>query len=339
MKTAAAPRGDTTQPYGFHIQAAPVEALCGRVAARFAANPFCTPNFAAAREAAGQTPWIFWVGDADEILTACTAFVDAGRLTRTLEIPSLPEGVDNAFWNGVKTFCSDRKITDLVVNSFASPESVIPRLAHEVARRKRCEYVLHLDDGAPGATLAQGHRRSIKRAQNAGLEIRVRADAAACSDHVALMNASMHRRRSRGENVSSPVAVQTLWPYVDRSAGMLYQAVREGTVLSSVLVLLARRGAYYHSAGTSPEGMALGASHFLIQRAAESLAGEGREVFNLGGADDAGLIRFKSGFGTVSVDLEAASFSFGSALKRRIVGTLRDLRSKPTVQLRRLLNR
>ena len=338
MKTAAAPRGDAL-PHGFHTQAAPTEALCARVAARFAANPFCTPNFVAARAAGGQTPWIFWVGDAAEMLTGCTAFVDSGRLTRTLEIPSLPEGVDNAFWTGVKTFCSDRRITDLVVNSFASSESVIPCLAHEVARRKRCEFVVHLDDGATAGTLAQGHRRSIKRAQNAGLQMRVRADPAACSDHAALMNASMHRRRSRGENVSSPVAVPALWPYVDRSAGMLYQAVQNGMVLSSVLVLLARRGAYYHSAGTSVEGMALGASHFLIQRVAESLAAGGREVFNLGGADDAGLIRFKSGFGAVSVDLEAVSFSFGSALKRRIVGTLRDLRSRPTVRLRRLLNR
>ena len=38
-------------------------------------------------------------------------------------------------------------------------------------------------------------------------------------------------------------------------AGEIFQAVVDGQVLSTILVLLSRDAGYYHSAGTSAEGM------------------------------------------------------------------------------------
>lgn len=83
------------------------------------------------------------------------------------------------------------------------------------------------------------------------------------------------------------------------------------TVHSSVLVLLAAKGAYYHSAGTSPDGMACGASPWLVHEAALVLRERGLEVFNLGGAiqASAGLFRFKSEFATTPVPLESVTYS------------------------------
>ena len=65
-----------------------------------------------------------------------------------------------------------------------------------------------------------------------------------------------------------------------------------------MLLLFSPRVAYYHSAGTTSEGMHLGASPYLITEVAARLRVRGLE-FNLGGAEpeNAGLYRFKSELG------------------------------------------
>jgi lipid II:glycine glycyltransferase (peptidoglycan interpeptide bridge formation enzyme) len=117
----------------------------------------------------------------------------------------------------------------------------------------------------------------------------------------------MSRRRERGEDVPMAAENPQVVALVRSEFGEFFQAVREGTVLSSMLVIRSRTGAYYHSAGTSPEGMELGASHFLVYSVAQALQQEGLEVFNLGGAEigSPGLRAFKSRFGTIPVETEA----------------------------------
>jgi lipid II:glycine glycyltransferase (peptidoglycan interpeptide bridge formation enzyme) len=57
-----------------------------------------------------------------------------------------------------------------------------------------------------------------------------------------------------------------------------------------------------------------------VREIAEALRGEGRDTFNLGGVDaaQAGLSRFKGGFGAERVELEAGSFSVGNPLQRMV---------------------
>ena len=312
----------------FHSQWRPDDALIRGLAAANPRNPFYTPAFVAARSNSGEESLVLWRGNDESIDFGCTAFMRKGRVSRTLEIPSLPAEADEAFWRDVENFCRSARITDLAVESFGASRAAIPALSLELSRRKRREFVLPLSDSAGRSMLSQGHRRNIARAERAGVAMRVEHDAAACSRHSELMTASMQRRHSRGEDISVRVAAATLTTYARHAAGSFYQALHEGEVVSSVLVLLAERGAYYHSAGTNPRGMELGASHFLINAVAHSLASDGREVFNLGGADAPGLIRFKSGFGAHEVELEAARFFFGSTLLRRLSSAWRDLRSR-----------
>ena len=119
--------------------------------------------------------------------------------------------------------------------------------------------------------------------------------------------ASLERRRERGEKVLK-VNAEDVSPFLLSGAAQIFQAVLEGEVVSSILLLMAPKGAYYQSAGTTPKGMASGASHFLIYETALRLRPMGLEVFNLGGEHEPGLQRFKTGFGTREVALEAAEF-------------------------------
>ena len=138
----------------------------------------------------------------------------------------------------------------------------------------------------------------------------------------------MERRLSRGESVDVDSQIRAPLALVQHGSGEFFRAMRERQILSSILVLRAPRGAYYHSAGTSREGMALGASHFLIHSVAEILRAEGFEQFNLGGAEasNPGLERFKMGFATRPVHLEAAAYCFSSRFQKNVVALVNLMR-------------
>lgn len=193
-----------------------------------------------------------------------------------------------------------------------------------MSRRPRCEYALDLVGADLAGGLAANHRRNIDRARRAGLRMERVADPAACDEHARLIGVSMRRRQELGEIVAVDPDSRS-WLAMGRAgAGELFQAVLDRRVLSSVFVLRAKTGAYYQSAGTSPEGMAAGASHFLVYEIARRLRAESLTVFNIGGADslNPGLQRFKLGFGAAAVPLEAAEFWLGSAFRARLVSAV-----------------
>ena len=134
----------------------------------------------------------------------------------------------------------------------------------------------------------------------------------------------------RGEAVALLQEAAPLLALLRAGAGVLFQAMQGETVLSSALILLSRGGGYDQTTGTSPEGMELGASQFLIFEIAETLRRQGFTAFNLGGiaGQNPGLHTFKSGFGPIERRLEAARFALGSRLRRRLVGAMRSLRAR-----------
>ena len=298
------------------------------VAALDPRNPFYTPNYIDARRMLGLQPWLLSIRQDDCLITGCTSFLKVGRLTKTLEIPSLceiPEG--NTFWKGMVKFCRKSKISNLNINSFASTRVDIPALSDEFERKNRIEYVIYLKNSSLWDQLSSNHKRNIKRGQKAGLQMRCITTEQACEEHARLGRASMVRRDNRGESVTLDIQAERFLALIKSGAGELYQAIGDRAVLSSVLILKADRGAYYQSAGTSPEGMKTGASHFLIYNIAEALKKESMELFNLGGADESqtGLKRFKTGFGGTEVKLEAAQFFLGSKFKKQFLETARKL--------------
>jgi len=299
-------------------------------------NPFYTRRYVGAQRTLGLSPVVFLLRDNGQIQSGCTAFMKKGRLTRFLEITSLPLlDRQSHFWEGVTRFCHKQRITHLKVSTYASPATQIPFLKGETNRRKRSEFLIDLQKPDLWHNLSKNHARNIKRGRKTGLNLKRTNDLEACRSHAQLIGASMSRRGKRGEAVTDTAPLDALGALIDSGAGELFQAVHDGTVLSSVLVLLARKGAYYHSAGNHPKGMAQGASHFLIQEIGNYLRERSFEVFNLGGSDptNPGLSRFKAGFGAAVVDLEEADFFLSSRVRltlirfyRRLSGLYRSIR-------------
>jgi len=283
-------------------------------------NPFWTAPYARAMSALGFRSFTFFAGE-----SACAAFLKSGRVNRTLEIPSVPPSSE-LFWRGVRDFCRRNRVTHLEANSFASAPATIPSMAGEIARRTRFEFVLDLQKPT---SMASNHIRNVRRANNAGAVLRQASDEAACERHWDLVDASLARRTARGEHAFAGDLRLRIAALRQCGAGELFQAVIGDEIVSSIFILLAERGAYYQSAGTSEKGMDCGASHFLVDAIATDLRLRSMTTLNLGGASDVGdgLARFKAGFGARVVELPAAEFRWGGFLTRTMNATAALLQS------------
>lgn len=317
----------------FQIEPNPTPDTYAAIAALEPANPFRTGAFAAAMQTGGTRCTALMVREDGALRHGCTAVGKSGRLRQTLTIPSMPNlPPDHAFWASMLDFCRQTGVTDLTINSYASTvpaaPAFAPDLAEELSRRPRCEYLLDLNRDDLWTGLSKNHKRNIKRGQKNDLTLRRSADPVHCRDHVELIGASMSRRERRGEDIHQSAESRRYTRLIESGAGELFQMTGNGAVLSSVLILKARAGGYYDSAGTTPEGMSAGASHFLIHEIAEALRRDGCETFNLGGADpeQTGLGRFKAGFGSTATELQAARFFVATGLKKLLIKTASAVR-------------
>ena len=295
------------------------------------ANPFCTRQFAEAQRQMGARVCILGVGEHDRLAVGCFGFIRGEYVRRRLQIASLPvvpEG--DIFWRGLQTFCRRSGIWQVQVDSYASVAADVPHLPGENGRRQRMEYILDLSASDPFSGASSNHRRNIARGISAQLSVRRTRDPELCRTHVELIEASFRRRRQRGETVEFESDVSSAVALLTSQAGEFFQALEGAQVVSSLLVLRSRTGAYYQSAGTSPRGMEVGASPFLISKLVDILQQEGVQVFNLGGAgaESPGLQRFKAGFGTRKVELTAASFCPQAVVQRGFYAVLRALREE-----------
>jgi hypothetical protein len=215
-----------------------------------------------------------------------------------------------------------------MAGTFGSPSGTrIPALPGESDRHARSEHVVAVADFGP-ASLSTNHKRSIKKARAGGVSFEIRREPALGPEHLGLMDASLDRREGRGEDVARARGAALISAFVEQGAGVLARAVRGEETLSSMLVLLSAKGAYYHSAGSSPSGMQTGSSPFLVSEVLAWLKAEGKASFNLGGATAAeeGLHRFKCGFGGVEIPLEAVTADLSPAVVRMLRGLVGRLR-------------
>lgn len=303
-------------------------------------NPFVTAGYFESRRRCGYVNWVLCLGDdVSKVELGCGAFIKKGKLDRILEIPSLPSvAASSPFWMGLRQFCQQQGVTKLELGTFgSSPGIEIPGFSNYGRTRSRCEFVLVLSSDLL-SRYSSNHKRNIRKGQQSGLVVKRSSSVDAMAAHHELMAQSMDRRRGRGESVSSVEVSSERVEFLSSGAAELFQVLRGDTVLSSVLVLRAPKSGYYHSAGTSPEGMSLGASHFLIHSIASELKVEGAELFNLGGADEtSSLARFKSGFGALRVSLPEASYYIGPSWRRRVGNLLSLIRDDRPALLRLLI--
>jgi len=319
-------------PETFFARTASEEAL-ERASSTDPDNPFLTARYLRSQRMLGREGWLFSLEDAGAMRTATLCFLERGRLRRTLTIPSSPPvAAGSPFWQGVRAFITEHRITDLELSTFASPESRIPHWPGELERIDRTEFAMPLKNVELLPRVSKSHRERISKGRRKGLVVRRDGSDAAIDAHVALHLTSMDRRKSRGENVSTGFERAGSAALIASGAGELFQAMLGDHVASSLLILRSATGAYSESSGNSKEGMAIGASHFLRFESAVALQTEGVEIFYLGGVRPAeeGLRSFKAGFGTTPIDTQSVSAYVGSPVRRHLSSAIQWLRHAAT---------
>ena len=122
----------------FLAQPDPAKELFDAMVALTPENPFYTSAYAEAMRMGGRQVWLFALRDGDRLFSACTGFLKQGRLSRWLEIPSLPAlgANERDFWEGLFRFCRRSINTCLYVNTYASNEVSIPASLDAHAEKK-----------------------------------------------------------------------------------------------------------------------------------------------------------------------------------------------------------
>lgn len=318
------------------VQLEPDPALLQEIAGTDPGNALLTPAYTRAQQLDGHQP-VAILADRGREPRGCVGYLKQRQFERVLDIESIPElGADHPIWAAILGFCNRHRVTQLRINSFGSSGARVPALASEISRRERREFVLDLDRPL---RLSTNHRRNVRNGEQYGLQVIERTDAAGAELHAALIRQSEERRRERGEQIYGGTSLNGFRRLLESGAAVVFQAVGpDGTTVSSIMTVIGPHSAYYHSAGTSPEGMSEGAAQFLVANVAERLAERGVATFNLGGASETqqGLARFKRSFGAREVVLEAAVFEVSSGLSRVWLGLARRLPARVGKTLSRL---
>lgn len=250
----------------------------------------------------GGQAWIFAVMRDGVSLGHGFGVVQRGRKQAGLITTVLPDAPGGPlYWEGLRQFVAKQFITELVVESvgFKVSGEPIPAFAAETSRIvNEHMYVIDLSQPEGSRKLSSNNRRNIARAAKAGVQAVDLPREQALAAHFALAQNSLNRREQRGESIALRSPEAAVVRVLSSGTGRLYQAGLDGQVLSSKVVFMLGRHAYYYDGGTSPEGMDLGASHFLMAHIISSLREAASLTLNMGiaAADKPGLIRFKEGF-------------------------------------------
>ncbi|MDB6138082.1 MAG: hypothetical protein JWO94_1154 [Verrucomicrobiaceae bacterium] len=324
----------------FHLIESPDEAVVQQLADRDPENLFLTVAVMRGMKLRGMIPCLLGLWEDGRLLTGCLGAYKKGRLSRSLDIRFLPElPADSPFWPGLLAACQRLGVWELSLYAVSPQPRPIPPLGLVTFAEAGTEFYLKTGDAPPPAPSSSNHRRSIAKANKSGVTVHRTTAEAAIDIHLAMMGASMDRRMARGEDIGGNAEGQTFLAILEAGGGEFFQARDgDGTVLSSVFFLRSKAAAYYQSAGTSPLGMSLGASPFLIWNAADILHKEGVTKFCVGGStpDNTGLVRFKSGFGCLEESFQAVTFSTIHPLKRRLRTLLQMLKTEPMSLVRGL---
>lgn len=252
----------------------------------------------------GSTPWTLELQAPNGRLSFGIGVVTRGRRRAGLHVQLLKSnaGDDALFWQAVIDFSNRLNVTDIVAESVGHslPATPIPHLAHEQSRISNERlYIVDLrrpESERPFSSLAT---KNLVRATKAGIEMMAPPAEQALAAHFRLKDASLNRRASRGESTELKSSEDTVANLLRSGHGRLYQAGKNGEVLSSQFVFTLNRRAYHYDGGTSPEGMKVNASHFLQAQVIRDLPATGVWALDLGiaASDKPGLIAYKEGFG------------------------------------------
>jgi hypothetical protein len=149
----------------------------------------------------GQSVCILAVRRDGALESGCLALVRRGRLSRSLEITSLPSlgpDTEQAFWTGLREACATLRITELGVYSFGASMASIPSVGVEPrALAARNSFSTWMEPIRPKLDKTPAKSEEGAAVKSCGSVIDRRA---ALDEHVRLMTL-LERHANKGETI------------------------------------------------------------------------------------------------------------------------------------------
>lgn len=140
-------------------------------------------------------------------------------------------------------------------------------------------------------------RRNLRRAQARGCSLRVDPCGWHLDEFLEIYRATMERHHAASEYFFPRGFFESLIRGL-RGQGLFFHAILDGRIVSTMLVLLSRKTAYYFLGGTLAEAFDARPSDYLMNEVIQWCRAAKLESLVLGGGNRAspGLLRFKKGF-------------------------------------------
>lgn len=277
----------------------------------------------------GAKPLIFSLNSNNTKIATAIGALQYGRLRKDLTITimeNLPR--ESHFWRGIQGFISKHNITSCRITSVArsQPFPSVPPLSHEIEKYQDVKlYVADLKKTDESVRYSSNHKRNISKAIKAGVQVVESSPAGGLQTHYELTSASVSRRSLRGESTALRTTRDHVMQLLESGHAHLHQAILDGKVMSSKITFRLGDYAFYYDGGTSPEGMRIGASHFLMSEIMTRFKGDGVKRFNMGlAAETSGdLWRYKQGFDTELWIVNNVTFDY-TDWKKLVINALRS---------------
>jgi serine/alanine adding enzyme len=181
-----------------------------------------------------------------------------------------------AFYSGYLEWCSERGVVSTFVRFH--PLYANQRYARIAVEPLGSTVAWRLQAGDLFARMHSHHRRVVRKAQRAGLEVGVE-ESPSLEEFAALYERTMARLDADAFYLFTP----EYWASLGALPLLLISACREGELLASVLCFAAKPWLHYHLGASSDEGRRVGASHLVLYEAASWARENGYQIFHLGG--------------------------------------------------------
>jgi serine/alanine adding enzyme len=182
----------------------------------------------------------------------------------------------DAFYAGYADWCRERGVVSTFVRFHPLFEN--QRYARIAVEPVGLTVAWRLQAGDLFERLHSHHRRVIRKAQRAGLEVSVE-EAPSLDEFAALYERTMARLDADSFYLFTP----DYWESLRTLPLLLVSARRGDEQVASVLCFAAKPWLHYHLGASSDEGRRVGASHLVLYEAAAWARAQGYDLFHLGG--------------------------------------------------------
>ncbi|MCK5034613.1 MAG: GNAT family N-acetyltransferase [Candidatus Sabulitectum sp.] len=299
------------------------------LSAFFPSSPLATNEYIASLKSTGK-PFTMITGESNGIpVSAALLTFHSTRIERkvSVNVISIRQEDSLSFWTQLLKYLNSINIHTLQILTFCSEPFPVPEIRNIIKGKERWEYHLQLKNFNM-TTLHSKHRNMVRKAEKAQVSFSCCNGVDSLDQHVEMQHLSQLRRNLESDHKETNPFVKAL---LENDAAELCFAKHNGKVISSACILKTKNGGYLFSAGTSPLGMELGASNYLLYKVMELYKDRGLSLFNLGGvtSNETGLNSFKKRFGGVKIFLPEFNVTINRSVLAVLTKQIRIIKSNP----------